>query len=461
MRVALAAFGEYRQLPKLAGAWFLPIAFFARLPLAMLPLGTLGFVTAEYGSVGTAGLAAGAISIGAAVGGPIIGSMADKFGQRPVLLIAGPLNAVVIMGAVLLTRTHPAVAVLLVAYFLTGCTVPQASPLARVRWISLTRQQPSTLPVALSYESTADEISFVLGPALVGILAAVGGPIWPLPTAAVITAIFVTGFALHRTAHLKHRTIPAAADPADNRAADDLELDTVQDTGIASVESVPVPFDATHGADATAMPAVPARRAADVSFWQVLRIMSLPSLGMLCIGVFFGGNQASVTGFADQLGETSIAGLLYAIMGVGSAITALAVVLIPERFSLLSRWTVLAAGLALSTFTLPFASTLPVMIVCLILVGLFVGPTIVTIFSVGSTMAPVGREGVAMTLLQSANVVGVAIGSAISGVVVDASGAGHAFFVPAIAATGIMVTGLVGRATHRRQAAQKSPTVAG
>ncbi|HKU04108.1 MAG TPA: MFS transporter, partial [Arthrobacter sp.] len=59
--------GRFSRLPHLAGAGFLPLGLFARLPLAMLAMGTLTLVTSASGSFAAGGTAAGAVGIGSAL----------------------------------------------------------------------------------------------------------------------------------------------------------------------------------------------------------------------------------------------------------------------------------------------------------------------------------------------------------------------------------------------------------
>ena len=79
---------RFARLPRLAGRSFLPLGIFARLPLAMLTVGTLTLVTSNSGSYALGGTAAGAVGIGSALGAPILGTLADRRGQRPVLIFA-------------------------------------------------------------------------------------------------------------------------------------------------------------------------------------------------------------------------------------------------------------------------------------------------------------------------------------------------------------------------------------
>lgn len=88
--------GRFARLPELAGAGFLPLGLFARLPLAMLTVGALTLVTATSGSYAVGGAAAAAVGIGSALGAPVLGSLADRAGQRKVLLVAAVANALAV-----------------------------------------------------------------------------------------------------------------------------------------------------------------------------------------------------------------------------------------------------------------------------------------------------------------------------------------------------------------------------
>lgn len=144
-------------------------------------------------------------------------------------------------------------------------------------------------------------------------------------------------------------------------------------------------------------------------------------------------------------GAEEQAGLIYAVLGFGSAITALAVVALPARFSARSRWVSFATGLTVTAVLLLVAGgsgSLGTLIGALALLGLFVGPVMVTIFTVGGDLSPSSRSGAAMTMLASANVVGVALGASVGGQIAEGVGTAAAFALPAVAAVLLVVTGL-------------------
>ncbi|WP_460464582.1 MFS transporter [Arthrobacter pigmenti] len=407
--------GRFGRLPELAGAGFLPLGLFARLPLAMLTVGALALVQAASQSYAIGGYAAGAVGIGSAVGAPVFGYLADRTGQRPVLLVAAAANTLAICGLLAATYLVPdfsagSVLVILAAALLMGITCPQVGPLARVRWMALTGRDGKArdLDTALSYESTADELTFVMGPALVGLLASALAPWLPLALAALITITLVSAFAVHRTHH--------------------------------AVVPVPRKYASGHRAEHTVH--------RPTNWWPI----SIPVLAMICMGTFFGSTQTALFAFAGaDSGTAAQGGLLYAAMGLSSAAAALSVAYWPAKFSHPARWTAAAAAMAVLTLLLFVPQSPTAMLLALFVLGFSVGPTMVTIFSVAGDIAPRDRLGTVMTLLASGIVAGTAIGSAVGGGLAERAGYTAAFIVPTSAAAMLLLLGVMTVISRRRQ----------
>ncbi len=98
--------GRYSVLPRLAGTGYIPLGLFARVPLAMQTIGVLTMVTGVSASYAVGGFAAGCVGVGAAVGAPVIGFLADRLGQKRVLLVLAVVNALLLAAVVLLSYTH-------------------------------------------------------------------------------------------------------------------------------------------------------------------------------------------------------------------------------------------------------------------------------------------------------------------------------------------------------------------
>lgn len=400
----------FSRLPELAGKSFLPIGFVARVPLAMLTIGAGTLLIAVSGSYAVGGFAAGAVGIGSGLGAPVLGYLADHFGQRPVLLLSAFINTLTIAWLVASSYlvsdySGPGALIFLSAAFLVGGTCPQVGPLARVRWMAMTsggkegtKDPERVLDTALSYESTADELTFVLGPAVVGLLASLITPWLPLALAAVITLTMVPAFAVHPT-----------------------------------VNSV-VPLRKL-GASARTRDASAAR-----TNWF---LVALPVLGMVSMGTFFGATQTTLFAFGGTFGAATAAGLLYAVMGLSSAAAALSVAFWRRSISYQLRWIASSAVMAVLSSMLLLANDLVPMLVVLFILGIPVGPTMVTIFSIGSMVAPKKLMGTVMTMLASGVVAGTALGASLSGSIAEESGYTAGFVVSVGAAVALLALSTV------------------
>lgn len=392
----------FSALGKLAGPIFFPLALVARLPLGMLTIGSITFVVSTTGSYTAGGIAAALVGIGSAVGSPLSGAISDARGQRGVLLALAVLHVVSL--ALLLvfgfqegaafTASGATVAtpwMTWLASLLAGASCAQVGPMSRSRWVGLTNgrvTQGRELNAALGYESTVDEITFALGPAIVGLVAALVTPWMPLVISGAITAILVPAFALHRTAH-----------------------------------------------------AAPRRQKGQVAAaWTTRQALgvSLATITMMGLGTIFGSTASGTLAFADHMGIPSGGGLIYAALGSISAITALSVVAWPSSFKLTSRWLVAAIVLVPATLLLQFADSVPLVLIALACIGLPIGPILVTMFAFGNTMTPHGRLGFVMGLLASGITIGTSIGNSLAGFFADTSGYEASYQIALVAAIVIL-----------------------
>lgn len=399
----LRALAHYKVLPTISSGRAMALAVAARAPFAMVPLGTMTAITASSGSVATGGLATGIVALATAVASPLIGRWADHRGQKFVLSLLTPLNAVallLLLAAAVIGWAGPA---LWLACLAVGSTSIPIGSFTRARWVRAAKD-PRDLSTAFSYESTVDELVFVLGPALVGIAASAAVPAAPLALAAALVIVAGIPFAL---------TAPAVVDQ--------------------------------HvGADTTT-------RSVRPSIPRVLWTVAPALIVMVSVGTFFGSVQAAVTQRSDVLGATGQAGLIYALMGVGSALTALLVVVLPERVRLVTRVLVGGLGMAALIWVAAQQGNVTLLALTLLASGLFVGPTLVTAFTIAESRSPAGGTGVALTAMSSGITVGVSLGAALGGAVSGQFGADAAFTLAAAAGLVIAATALASsRSTRRR-----------
>lgn len=384
-----------------AGWPYFLIAFVARLPFAMMVVGVLTVVVAQRDSLSLGGLTSAAVGLGTACFGPLLGAAADRFGQRPVLGALALLNSTMLVVFTVVVYSDAQDALVLLAAFGIGATAPQVAPLSRSRLVTIInermphKQRPRTLAATMSYESAADETVFVFGPFLVGIIGSWIAPWAPLVGAAALTLVFVGGFALHPSG----RHVSTERGP-DGRAPS---------------------------------------RGAELFRPQLLVVV----VGILGVGLFFGTMLTSLTAFMDDRGAPEEAGLLYGIMGIGSAVLALGVAWLPPRFSMRARWMVFAAILLAGTLLLPLVDSVAGMAWVLAVLGIGIGPTLVTQYSFGAARSPAGRSATVMTMLGSSVIVGQSIGSAITGEVAQNIGTSAALLLPIAAAAVVAITGLI------------------
>ncbi|MGW7330387.1 MFS transporter, partial [Streptomyces sp. NPDC054840] len=133
----------YRKVIALTGPLLPLVSFLARLPVAMSQFGSFLLVAQTSGSLTTAGTVGGALSLGQVLFGPVLGRLADRHGQRPVVLTAAAVNAVATAALVAGALTHLATVPLAAIGALTGASVPLIGPLARTRSVALAHRAKS------------------------------------------------------------------------------------------------------------------------------------------------------------------------------------------------------------------------------------------------------------------------------------------------------------------------------
>lgn len=306
------------------------------------------------------------------------------------MLVQSVAAATALVALVALVMADAQLPALVAAAALAGLTMPQVGPLARVRWRPITRgagaSQPRLVDAAFSYEGAADEASFVLGPALVGAIAVVLDPGGALVVAAGLLAVFGCWFAMHETADLAHAARPVARDRGK----------------------------------------------------LVTRALVALAVAQVLIGVIFGAVQTGTTVLATADGRPGLAGVMHALLGVGSVIAGLASTGLPARFGYERRLVVFAVGLLVLSAPLLLVDSLTALAAAVTALGFAVAPYMISVFTGAERIVPPARVGAAMTLLSGATGIGYAVGSGLAGRLADGGGSTPAFAV-AVAAGSLAV----------------------
>jgi MFS family permease len=149
----------------------------------------------------------------------------------------------------------------------------------------------------------------------------------------------------------------------------------------------------------------------------------------LLIGVIFGATQTGTTALATLEGKAGVAGLVHALLGVGSVIAGLSVAGLPERFGYERRLVTFAGALFLLSAPVLVVGTISALVPVVIALGFAVAPYMITVFTLAERIVPPNRVGTAATLLAGATGVGYALGSALAGGLADLGGHRPAFAV--------------------------------
>ncbi|OBG86803.1 hypothetical protein A5699_20495 [Mycobacterium sp. E802] len=388
-----------RFLSRHSGLSFFPIALVARLPIAMLTLGISAYVAAVRDSIADGGLAGGCYALGAAIGGPLAGSCADRFGQRRVGYVLLVANALAV--ASVIATAAGQLPLLLAVTALTGLTVIPVGPFARVRWTTVidahvpADERTRVKGAAFGYETLADELTFVFGPVIVGILSYAAAST-PLVACIAIVVVFGFLFSRHRSAQM--------------------------------------------------VPRVTAQSASAAPLTTLLRSDRFTLIAtMTVIGALLGCQVTSVIAFAQEHGAISNAGLIYAGFGVGSGAASIGVGLIQTSTSLYRRWLAAAALAVAVSAAMVMVTETWLLAAVLALLGLGIGPIIVTVYQLAGEHTPAGRDSLYMSTLSSALIGGNAIGAALAGVISEEHGSRWGFAIIVVLSIGLGALAAVSR----------------
>jgi len=378
----------YAEIFRIPGAWrFSAAAVIGRMPMSMFGLGTVLLIAAGTGRYGVAGTVSAVGSLGYAVSAPRLARLVDDRGQRRVLL---PLLAVFALAtAVLIIAVQLRLPTW--AFFLPGAVAGSAMPslgtMVRARWSVLLAGSPS-LHAAFSFESVADELCFVIGPAAVTLLATEVFPASGVGVAALLCVAGTLWFAAQR-----------------------------------GTEPVIVRPEAARSRGAARIPGVS-------------RGLGAPAPGLIVLapvyfllGAMFVSVDLSTIAFAQHFGHKPLAGFILGTYALGSATGGLWYgsrqwrAPAEKRFGLTLTLTVIGVA----TF---WAQPNLVTLTCgIYLCGLTIAPTLIAGFSLLEAQAQHGRRTEAMSWLSSGISVGVAAGASVVGFIIDAHGprVGYAF----------------------------------
>ncbi|MFI8827705.1 MFS transporter [Streptomyces sp. NPDC053431] len=399
----------YGQLLRTPGALsFLLPGFAARQPFAMLTIGIVLLVQHTTGSYGSAGAVAAATGVSMALFAPQSGKLADRFGQRAVLVPGVLIHAVSVSLLVALALAGAPLWALFLAAIPSGASVPQVGPMVRARWAAKLDGTP-LMPTAAAFESVTDEFTFVVGPVLATALCTGVHPAAGLIAEAALTLFGGLFFAAQRRTQPAHGLAAAAAQA-----------------------------DGEPHRSALSVPGV--------------RVLAIAFLG---IGSVFGGMQVSLTAFTEEIGNPGANGLLYGIFAAGNMLAGIAMGAVAWKTGPRRRLILGYAGLTVAASLLWSAHSVLLLGALGLVVGLCIAPALITGYTIVETLVPASSRTEAFTWLTGAVALGQAAAVTVAGRLADAHGASTGFLVPMAGTMLALVTLVALRSRLRPRAASR------
>ena len=160
----------------------LVLSIIARMPQGLAPLAVVLLAQERTGSIAAAGLAGGAWAIGSAVSQPLWGGFAGR-GRAHRVEAATSLSQGVVLLVLAIRRRRRLSRRSFCWRLPDGLLAAPTSPISRTLWPELAEDQQD-LDALYALDATWQEMVFIAGPALVGVLVAVSGPAPPSLAAA-------------------------------------------------------------------------------------------------------------------------------------------------------------------------------------------------------------------------------------------------------------------------------------
>ncbi|MGW6155354.1 MFS transporter [Streptomyces sp. NPDC055144] len=373
----------YGQLLRTRGAWtFLLPGFAARQPFAMLTISTVLLVQHTTGSYGTAGAVSATTGVSMALFAPFTGKLADRFGQRAVLMPGVLLHTASVLLLTLLALSDAPLWALFVAAVPTGASTPQIGPMVRARW-GVKLQGSPLMTTAAAFESVTDEFTFVLGPLFATALCTGVHPAAGLVMEASLTLVGGLLFAAQR-----------GTQPRPSRSVGDIH---------ARVEHV----------SALRVPGV--------------RVLIVAFLG---IGSVFGGMQVALAAFTESIGEPGLNGVLYGTFAAGNMLSGIVCGAVAWKIAPQRRLLLAYTALAVTASGLWAAQSVLLLAGVGLLVGTCIAPALITGYTLVEKLVPPTARTEAFTWLTGAVALGQAAAVTVAGQLEDRLWDGAGFLVP-------------------------------
>lgn len=396
----------YSELLKTPGVKGLVIASsVARLPQAMFGIGIITMLVQHTGLYWLAGSIAGTFTLANAIVGPQISKLVDQRGQSRVLPFVTAFSIGMLLALIFAIYMCASTLLLFILAALAG-TMPSMPAMIRARWTQLFRGKPQ-LHTAFSLDTVLTELAFIIGPPLaIGLSTRFFAEAGPL-VAVLLLVIGVTAFLIQR-----------------------------------ETEPKVVVAGRRYTSSALLIPGV-----------------RTIVLALLAMGVIGGSIDVAVVAFSNAQGWPTSASFILAAYALGSMISGLTFGAIRVSLPIEKQFFI---GVLLTSVTavLPiFSPGVYMLSVMLFVAGMSFAPTMVIVMNIGTIIIPPPRLTEGLTWMTTGISIGVALGSVLAGMIIDAYGARAGFGVAIVSGLVMVVIVLLGlRTLSATSAADTEPT---
>ena len=366
--------------------------------MSMRGLGCVLMLVALTGSYGLAGAVAATLTLSQALTAPWLGRLADRHGQRRLLVLSLAAHSAGILLLVLAAQASAPAWTLFPAAGLAGAAALPVGSLVRARWAGLVGGTPA-LGTAFALESVLDEAIFVVGPVLVTALAVGVAPAAGLLGPLVFAVVGSVSLAIQGKTE---PGLPPESGPA--------------------------------GGPAVLSPGLIVLILAGVAIGTVLSVIDL---GMVA--------------FARERGVAGAAGPLLALFATGSMLAGLAYGAREWRSPPGLRFLIATAALCAGTVPILLADGIVVMALCVAIAGVGIAPALISSSTLVEVLVPRAALTEGLTWVITALTVGAAAGAALAGVAIDLAGSRAAFSVALAAGVSSVLITVIGREHLRRK----------
>ncbi len=385
----------YKEIFSVPGAkGFSAAGFFARLPIAMAPIGIVAMLSQTRGEYWIAGAVSATFALTNALVAPQVSRLVDRFGQSAIL-VPSTIVSVIAFTLLILSANQDWPEWTLFAAALLAAAMPSMPAMLRARWTEIFRGRPE-LNTAFAFESAADELVYIAGASLSVGLAVSLFPEAGMLISTVFLAVGTAAFALQRSTEPVVR--PGVAG-------------TVRTSAIR------------------------------------LRSVQIITLALIFVGSMFATAEVTTVAMTKELGQPGSASFVIGVYAIGSFVLGLVLGALNLRTPLQKQLLIAVSVLAVTALPLLIAETVPFLALAVFVSGIAISPTFITAFGLIERRVPESMLTEGVTWVTTGIGIGMALGAFLAGWVVDNFGARNGFWLSVAAGAAVVITIALGQKT--------------